>query len=60
MLYFELLFCSWLRGLAARVYYYLFVKLITFRFWQEKVAFTPESRKAVHEHMKEVKKREEK
>ena len=29
------------------------------RYWEEKVAFTPESRVKVHEHMKEVKQKEE-
>jgi hypothetical protein len=35
---------------------YIFVLL---RFWEEKTAYTPESRLAVHEHMKKTREREE-
>lgn len=33
--------------------------VVKFRFWDEEVPFTPESRVAVHEHMKKLKQKDE-
>ena len=38
---------------------YKWCYIVCDRFWDEKVAFTPESRVAVHEHMKQKRERQE-